>query len=160
MAKAGLKILLKQGENNFGMEGEETMARTDLIFAMLYSFWNTDLCFYVLLLAVNLAVFLGGRDARQPLLNKEGFFKLCKSVKFGNSRSMGWLPFIKEHSFYCRWCYLPNAILLLTSYCFAASLFLCEVQNAQNGSLVLLRMLTECILYVIELQLYPYGILK
>lgn len=56
---------------------------------------------------------------------------------------------------------LPAKCHLTTdSYCFAASLFLCEVQNAQNGSLVLLRMLTECILYVIELQLYPYGILK
>lgn len=160
MAKAGLKILLKQEENNFSTEGEETMARTDLTSTVLYCYWNTDLCLCVLLLAVSLAVFLGGRGAQQPLLNKEGFFKPCRSVKFGNSRSTGWLPFIKEHSFYCKWCYLPNAILLLTSHCFAASLFLCKVQNVQNGSLVLCRMLTECILYVIELQLYPYGILK
>lgn len=125
MGKAGSRVLLKQEENNFGTEGEVTMALTDLSSAVPHCYWNTDLCLCVLLPAVSLAVFLGGRGARQPLLNTEGFCKPCR--RFGNTRSTGWLPFIKEHSFYCKRYYLPNAILLLTCHCFAASHFLCEV---------------------------------
>lgn len=77
-----------------------------------------------------------------PFLNKEGYgavpsssLKLCKSVEFCKSRSICCI-FMKQRWFCFKQCYLPNAILLLARHIFATLVFLHEVQNAQNRSLV------------------------